>query len=177
MRFAGPGRRLRRPLLWKRILLNSHQGADLTMIGSGMRDNDGRKLDHKTLKTAPLEGRPCHTDEEIQPAAPRQDRGQALGAPSALGIRPRAPTCQQLVSSDPARCLASHHGAPHCRVSKQDRCGVGQGEGGRRKQRRMAWHARGQGFKSPQLHPRSEAPSGSDHPRVAGLRQQIGSKP
>jgi hypothetical protein len=38
-----------------------------------------------------------------------------------------------------------------------------------------AWHARGQGFKSPQLHPRSEALFGFDRPRIAGLGQQIGS--
>jgi hypothetical protein len=37
------------------------------------------------------------------------------------------------------------------------------------------WHARGQGFKSPQLHPRSEAPSAVDRPRIARLGQQIGS--
>ena len=40
---------------------------------------------------------------------------------------------------------------------------------------RMAWHARGQGFKSPQLHPRSEAHSAVDRPRIARLGQQIGS--
>jgi hypothetical protein len=38
-----------------------------------------------------------------------------------------------------------------------------------------AWHARGQGFKSPQLHPRSQALSGVDRPRIARLGQQIGS--
>jgi hypothetical protein len=37
------------------------------------------------------------------------------------------------------------------------------------------WHARGQGFKSPQLHPRSEALFGFDRPRIARLGQQIGS--
>jgi hypothetical protein len=37
------------------------------------------------------------------------------------------------------------------------------------------WHARGQGFKSPQLHPRSEALFAVDRPRIARLRQQIGS--
>ena len=37
------------------------------------------------------------------------------------------------------------------------------------------WHARGQWFKSPQLHPRSEALSGLDRPRIARLGQQIGS--
>ena len=37
------------------------------------------------------------------------------------------------------------------------------------------WHARGQGFKSPQLHPRSEALSPLDRPRIARLGQQIGS--
>jgi hypothetical protein len=40
---------------------------------------------------------------------------------------------------------------------------------------RMAWHARGQGFKSPQLHPRSEAQSGLSRSRIARLGQQIGS--
>jgi hypothetical protein len=40
----------------------------------------------------------------------------------------------------------------------------------------MAWHARGQGFKSPQLHPRSTGQSGSKRPRFHGLGQQIGSK-
>jgi hypothetical protein len=37
------------------------------------------------------------------------------------------------------------------------------------------WHARGQGFKSPQLHSRSEGLSGLDRPRIARPRQQIGS--
>ena len=37
------------------------------------------------------------------------------------------------------------------------------------------WHARGQGFKSPQLHPRSEALSAVDRLRIARLGQQIGS--
>jgi hypothetical protein len=37
------------------------------------------------------------------------------------------------------------------------------------------WHARGQGFKSPQLHPRSTALSAVDNPRIASLWQQIGS--
>jgi hypothetical protein len=37
------------------------------------------------------------------------------------------------------------------------------------------WHARGQGFKSPQLHPRSKAFSGSDLPGFSRLGQQIGS--
>jgi hypothetical protein len=36
------------------------------------------------------------------------------------------------------------------------------------------WHARGQGFKSPQLHPRSTALSAADRPRIARLGQQIG---
>ena len=35
------------------------------------------------------------------------------------------------------------------------------------------WHARGQGFKSPQLHPRSTALSAVDHPRIPALAQQI----
>jgi hypothetical protein len=39
----------------------------------------------------------------------------------------------------------------------------------------MAWHARGQGFKSPQLHPRSAAQSDPDRPPIARLGQQIGS--
>jgi hypothetical protein len=34
----------------------------------------------------------------------------------------------------------------------------------------MAWHARGQGFKSPQLHPRSDALSAVDRPRIGALR-------
>ena len=38
-----------------------------------------------------------------------------------------------------------------------------------------AWHARGQGFKFPQLHPRSEAQSGLSRSRIARLGQQIGS--
>jgi hypothetical protein len=37
------------------------------------------------------------------------------------------------------------------------------------------WHARGQGFKSPQLHPRSAALSGSGLPRFSRLGQQTGS--
>ena len=37
------------------------------------------------------------------------------------------------------------------------------------------WHARGQGFKSPQLHPRLEALPAVDRPRIARLGQQIGS--
>jgi hypothetical protein len=37
------------------------------------------------------------------------------------------------------------------------------------------WHARGQGFKSPQLHPRSTAQSGLGRPRIVRSRQQIGS--
>ena len=35
------------------------------------------------------------------------------------------------------------------------------------------WHARGQGFKSPQLHPRSTALSAADRPRISALAQQI----
>ena len=38
------------------------------------------------------------------------------------------------------------------------------------------WHARGQGFKSPQLHPRSTAQTGPDLLRITRLGQQIGSK-
>jgi hypothetical protein len=38
-----------------------------------------------------------------------------------------------------------------------------------------AWHARGQGFKSPQLHPRSTALPAVNRPRIARLGQQIGS--
>ena len=40
---------------------------------------------------------------------------------------------------------------------------------------RVAWHARGQGFKSPQLHPRSKALSALNRHRIARLGQQIGS--
>jgi hypothetical protein len=35
------------------------------------------------------------------------------------------------------------------------------------------WHARGQGFKSPQLHPRSAALSAVDRPRIPTLAQQM----
>jgi hypothetical protein len=35
------------------------------------------------------------------------------------------------------------------------------------------WHARGQGFKSPQLHPRSKALSAADRPPIPALAQQI----
>jgi hypothetical protein len=42
---------------------------------------------------------------------------------------------------------------------------------------RMAWHARGQGFKSPQLHPRSAALCGSIAGRFILLAQQIRSNP
>jgi hypothetical protein len=35
------------------------------------------------------------------------------------------------------------------------------------------WHARGQGFKSPQLHHRSTALSALDRPRIGALAQQI----
>jgi hypothetical protein len=41
----------------------------------------------------------------------------------------------------------------------------------------MAWHARGQGFKSPQLHPRSEAQIGPSRLQIPRLGQQIGSNP
>ena len=37
------------------------------------------------------------------------------------------------------------------------------------------WHARGQGFNSPQLHPRSEALSAVDPPEPPASGQQIGS--
>jgi hypothetical protein len=39
----------------------------------------------------------------------------------------------------------------------------------------MAWHARGQGFKSPQLHPRSKALCAVDRPQIARPGQQVGS--
>jgi hypothetical protein len=39
------------------------------------------------------------------------------------------------------------------------------------------WHARGQGFKSPQLHPRSKARSGPCRLQIPTLWQQIGSNP
>jgi hypothetical protein len=37
------------------------------------------------------------------------------------------------------------------------------------------WHARGQGFKSPQLHPRSDGLFAVDRPWIARPGQQIGS--
>jgi hypothetical protein len=39
------------------------------------------------------------------------------------------------------------------------------------------WHARGQGFKSPQLHPRPEAMFGPSRLQIPRLGQQIGSNP
>jgi hypothetical protein len=91
------------------------------------------------------------------------------------GMSLRASDCQHVVSNDPTRGLASHHGASCLKRSEQDRCGAEHGGGGPGEGVRMAWHARGQGFKSPQLHPRSEAPCGLDRPRFARLGQQIGS--
>jgi hypothetical protein len=83
--------------------------------------------------------------------------------------------CQQIVSNAPVRRLASHHRASSSALLQQGLCGVKQGGGGPCDVVRMAWHARGQGFKSPQLHRRSEAQSGLDRPRIARPRQQIGS--
>jgi hypothetical protein len=84
-------------------------------------------------------------------------------------------SCQQVVSSDPIRGLASQHGALSRQLSQQGCCGAEQGGGGLRDVVRMAWHARGQGFKSPQLHHRSTASSCFDRFRIARLGQQIGS--
>jgi hypothetical protein len=39
------------------------------------------------------------------------------------------------------------------------------------------WHARGQGFKSPQLHPRSEGLSAGDRPRSRALAQLDSQQP
>jgi len=48
---------------------------------------------------------------------------------------------------------------------------------GAERDRRARWHARSQGFESPQLHTRSAALSGPDRSRFPPLGQQIGSNP
>jgi hypothetical protein len=90
-------------------------------------------------------------------------------------VEPRR--CQQDVSSDPTRSLTSHHDAVCRSPVDQGCCSAEQGGGGLREGVRMAWHARGQGFKSPQLHPRSKARSGPCRLQIPTLWQQIGSNP
>jgi hypothetical protein len=78
--------------------------------------------------------------------------GRALEGSRRVWIRLRAADRQQFVSNDPTRSLTSHHGASSLNLSEQDRCSAARGGGEPRESVRMAWHARGQGFKSPQLH-------------------------
>jgi hypothetical protein len=89
----------------------------------------------------------------------------------------REPTCQHVVSSDPTRGLASHHGPLSRHLSEQGPLDAEQGGAEPRDAVRMAWHARGQGFKSPQLHPSSTAISRLDCRLSFRLGQQIGSNP
>jgi len=48
-------------------------------------------------------------------------------------------TCQQVVSNDPTRCLASHHGAPSSMLPERGWRGAEQGDGGLRELVWMAW--------------------------------------
>ena len=89
------------------------------------------------------------------------------------------PTCQQVVSSDPTAALRRIM-APRASTSVSWADVLpSRGDRGLREGMRMAWHARGQGFKSPQLHPHnplSECPcpeSMNAAPRSGVICQQV----
>ena len=83
----------------------------------------------------------------------------------------RAQTCQQICQQ---QGLTTPHAAPchfECHPPAEQR-GYEATRGCVLRCERLArqWHARGQGFKSPQLHPRSEALSAVDRPANPGAR-------
>jgi hypothetical protein len=82
-------------------------------------------------------------------------------------------SCQQIVSIDPTRGLASHHGALSRSLPEQDRRDADRGYGGPREVVWMAWHARGQGFKSPQLHQAQRIFSLHSERRLPAICQQM----
>jgi hypothetical protein len=85
--------------------------------------------------------------------------------------------CQRFARNCATRNLAPPHAPIPGSALHLDGC-VATGVSARRREPPAhRWHARGQGFKSPQLHPRSEAMFGPGHPGISGLGQQIGSNP
>jgi hypothetical protein len=94
------------------------------------------------------------------------DRCQPLTEPlDAPVTRFRAAGAQQLCSAKPREPpRTSPPGLVECPATQGFVVGVVVGI--------PRWHARGQGFKSPQLHPRSEALSAVDRPRIPAFAQQ-----
>jgi hypothetical protein len=128
-------------------------------------------------------------------AVRRPPSGSSAGGP--LGIQWAQPTCTwspckastrrpTAAASGPCQrfarnCATRNLAPPHAPIPGSalhlDGC-VATGVSARRREPPAhRWHARGQGFKSPQLHPRSEAMFGPGHPGISGLGQQIGSNP
>jgi hypothetical protein len=83
--------------------------------------------------------------------------------------------CQKFARNYATRNLAPPHNAALDSALHLRRCVGTKGGAWHCEPPAHQWHARGQGFKSPQLHRRSEAQSGLDRPRIARPRQQIGS--
>jgi transposase len=83
------------------------------------------------------------------------------------------PGCNRSPSvAHPTRSLASHHRASRRKVRERGACDAEQGVGGPRELSRMAWHARGQGFKSPQLHHHNPAGRGRSRVQLSAMVRQ-----
>jgi hypothetical protein len=83
--------------------------------------------------------------------------------------------CQRFARNYATRNLAPPHTPIPSSAFHLGSSVAAQGSARRREPPAHRWHARGQGFKSPQLHPRSEARSGLGRPRIGRPGQQIGS--
>ena len=122
----------------------------------------------------------CPRNPTEESSAPGVRSFEAGAGPAITLLCPCPGVCApQLASKPPA---TRPHNATRCTVSRRSHPPAEQRgyEVTRGKVvccERLArqWHARGQGFKSPQLHPRSEARSSLGRTRIARPGQQIGS--
>ena len=87
----------------------------------------------------------------------------------------RAGSCQRFARNRATRSLTPPHDPTLGSAAHLRGCVETRGAARRCEPPAHRWHARGQGFKSPQLHPRSQALSAVDRLRIARLGQQIGS--
>jgi len=87
----------------------------------------------------------------------------------------RAGSCQRFARNRATRSLTPPHDPTLGSAAHLRGCVETRGAARRCEPPAHRWHARGQGFKSPQLHPRSQALSTVDRLRIARLGQQIGS--
>jgi len=93
------------------------------------------------------------------------------------GVRVSPPmaamACQRFARDDASVCHACLRVAAWAEPVDLGERGGTDGEAQGFEVAARAWHARGQGFKSPQLHPMSAALSALDRPRIPALAQQI----